>query len=420
MASRTRLRNRVYALTLLNAMLLIGTVFILTWRARSAEHEFDRILEIQTGAVAPLEELIRFQNAWRNQWNEAAELDPSKLAIRYNSVAQLIERESLRGEGSRELHDEMATLQALVSSAGLDWNKMSEADRTTVRAEVLSRSEQVVDTARAMIDRYESDIRTEKPRLSRGGTNAMWTGLGVAWIIAIVSLLVAKRTLTNVVTPIERLSQAAERLAAGELKVRAPIGGDAEVAQLGTAFNRMADSLVASNAELEKRSLTDELTALPNFRAFLHTMEREIEREDRYPHGFGILILDLDHFKNYNDSFGHLAGNEALQAVGRTLRECVRTSDYPARFGGEEFSIITPETTGSSLSQLAERVRTAIETIPPIGERPPITVSIGGAIFPDDGITPERLFAAADERLYEAKAKGRNRAVVPAAGGVKV
>ena len=92
------------------------------------------------------------------------------------------------------------------------------------------------------------------------------------------------------------------------------MAGDLEIAKLGTAFNRMAD-------ELKARARTDDLTGLPNFRAFRERIDAEIERASRYPENFGILVLDLDRFKKYNDSFGHLAGNEALQRVARRLNE---------------------------------------------------------------------------------------------------
>ncbi|HEY5611813.1 MAG TPA: GGDEF domain-containing protein, partial [Thermoanaerobaculia bacterium] len=128
--------------------------------------------------------------------------------------------------------------------------------------------------------------------------------------------------------------------------------------------------------------------------------------------------FDLDHFKKYNDRHGHLAGNEALQMVSRTIRACLRAVDVPARYGGEEFAAIVPQTDPDALHAVAERIRASVETLPSLHDRSSLTVSIGGALFPGDGATPAELFAAADSRLYEAKAAGRNRVVIPEAAFV--
>src|SRR6185503_7517764 len=156
------------------------------------------------------------------------------------------------------------------------------------------------------------------------------------WILMLLGFAAVQITLRKVVQPIEELSSAADRVAAGDLTARAPVAGDREIATLGVAFNRMAD-------ELKARARTDDLTALPNFRAFRERIDLEIERAERYPERFGILILDLDRFKKYNDTYGHLAGNDALRRTARAIREAVRTVDFPARYGGEEFAVILPQ-----------------------------------------------------------------------------
>jgi diguanylate cyclase (GGDEF)-like protein len=211
-------------------------------------------------------------------------------------------------------------------------------------------------------------------------------------------------TLRKGVTPIDELSAAADRVAAGDLAARAPIAGDHEIATLGTAFNRMAD-------ELRSRARTDELTNLPNFRAFRERIDDELARVDRYPEMFGVLVLDLDRFKKYNDTYGHQAGNEALQRVSSTIRQTVRSVDFPARYGGEEFAVIAPQVDRAALTAIAERVRLAIEALPAPEDGAPVTVSIGAALFPEDGQDRDALFEAADARLYEAKKRGRNRVV---------
>ena len=235
----------------------------------------------------------------------------------------------------------------------------------------------------------------------------MLSGLAIAWIVVICSFAVVQITLRRVVRPLEELARASGRIAAGDLNARAPVGGDFEIAELGMAFNDMAD-------KLRLHARTDELTDLPNFRAFRERIDAEIARAVRYPERFGILVLDLDRFKQYNDKFGHLAGNEALQRVARALRIAVRSVDFPARYGGEEFAVILPQIEAATLATIAERVRALVESLPAPANGSSLTISIGGALYPEDGTSVEALFHVADERLYQAKREGRNRVVTPA------
>ena len=164
--------------------------------------------------------------------------------------------------------------------------------------------------------------------------------------------------------------------------------------------------------KLKAHARTDELTRLPNFRAFRERIDAEIARAARYEASFGILVLDLDRFKKYNDTYGHLAGNDALQRVARALQEAVRQVDFPARYGGEEFAVIMPQADSDALAHVGERIRASVEALPAPPEGATVTVSIGAASYPADGLTAEALFHAADERLYQAKREGRNRIVV--------
>ena len=232
----------------------------------------------------------------------------------------------------------------------------------------------------------------------------MSSGLAIAWILMLLGFAAVQITLRKVVQPIEELSAAADRVAAGDLTARAPVAGDHEIATLGVAFNRMAD-------ELKARARTDELTALPNFRAFRERIDAELERADRYPERFGILVLDLDRFKKYNDTYGHSAGNDALRRVSQSIRETIRAVDFAARYGGEEFAVIVPQVDRAALTAIAERVRANIESLPAPPGGSTVTVSIGAAVYPDDAKDRDALFQSADARLYEAKKAGRNRVV---------
>lgn len=258
-----------------------------------------------------------------------------------------------------------------------------------------------------LLDVQKQQIAAELPRLERQTRDLMLAGLAVAWIVVICSFAAVQITLHRVVRPVEDLALAADRIADGDLNARAPVAGDLEIAKLGTAFNHMTDKLRA-------HARTDELTELPNFRAFRERIDAEIERATRYPERFGVLVLDLDRFKQYNDKFGHLAGNEALQRVAHAVRLAVRVVDFPARYGGEEFAVVLPQIDAGALARIAERVRALVESLPAPLDGGPVTISIGGALYPDDGTTVEALFQMADDRLYQAKREGRNRVISPA------
>ena len=313
----------------------------------------------------------------------------------YRVVSQLLESDSLRTIDTSALRRRMSTFTAVL------------ADATSTPQEIDVESQRVVAETQRIIDERKREVARQLPMLERETHELMSAGLAIAWIIIICSFAAVQVTLRKVVRPIEDLSLAADSIASGNLGARAPVAGDFEVARLAAAVNHMAD-------ELKAHARTDELTSLPNFRAFRERIDVEIERAERYPERFGILILDLDRFKKYNDTYGHLAGNDALQRVARAIREAVRVVDFPARYGGEEFAVILPQLDAPALAAIAERIRAFIEAMPAPSDGAQVTVSIGAAMYPDDGSSPDALFRAADERLYAAKEGGRNRVVGPA------
>ncbi|MFI5213808.1 MAG: diguanylate cyclase [Gemmatimonadales bacterium] len=224
-----------------------------------------------------------------------------------------------------------------------------------------------------------------------------------------------------IVRPIERLSGAARRVAGGDLEVAVPTLGSGELAQLTLMFNDMVRRLREGRQELERLSVTDPLTGLANRRRLMAEIEREVRRSDRLSHRFAVLMLDVDHFKKFNDTHGHPAGDELLKRLARALQELVREVDTAARYGGEEFMVILTETPAADAVRVGERIRARVSEekfAPQAGAKEVgVTVSIGLAEFPADGNTPESLIAAADQALYRAKEGGRNRVVAVSAGG---
>lgn len=176
---------------------------------------------------------------------------------------------------------------------------------------------------------------------------------------------------------------------------------------------KILESTMADNRRLEVLAHTDPLTAVLNRRALTERLASELERVKRYDSTVSILLIDIDHFKRVNDSFGHLAGDDVLTDVGALLQSAVRSVDVVARYGGEEFVIALPETSLAGATAFAERIRELIEErgFSHTGDRElHLTASVGVACYPSPGLeTVEDLLSKADQALYRAKAEGRNR-----------
>ncbi|MEW5850176.1 MAG: diguanylate cyclase [Myxococcota bacterium] len=180
--------------------------------------------------------------------------------------------------------------------------------------------------------------------------------------------------------------------------------------------------LRAAMAELEKLALRDGLTGLFNHRFFQEALTQELARAARYQTPVGLIFLDVDHFKNFNDLLGHPAGDELLRSIARILANTGeipeihfrgRLSDIPARYGGEEFVIILPQTNKEGAVMRAERLRESVAEFPFAGGNLQpggrLTVSIGVACFPEDAIQKQDLIHHADQMVYLAKRMGRNQ-----------
>lgn len=158
-------------------------------------------------------------------------------------------------------------------------------------------------------------------------------------------------------------------------------------------------------------SETDELTGLHNVRSFSNTLSLEIKKSSRYNQFFSILMIDADNLKNINDQFGHAAGDSAIKAMAHTIKYCLRESDVLARYGGDEFIVLLPQTDQNNATEAAERIRKAIEntSFDLEGHQIKSTVSIGIASFPSQAKNTNDLLRYADKALYKSKSSGRNK-----------
>jgi diguanylate cyclase (GGDEF)-like protein/PAS domain S-box-containing protein len=169
---------------------------------------------------------------------------------------------------------------------------------------------------------------------------------------------------------------------------------------------------------LRTQSVRDALTGLYNRRYLEETLEREMRRAARAEQSLGILMIDLDHFKNFNDTYGHDAGDAVLRETGASLTKGIRAEDFVCRFGGEEFVVILPTADPETSRTRAERLRTKMRELTIMYQGKSlgmVTISVGVAAFPAHGTSPKELMAAADAALYEAKRGGRDKVVVASA-----
>jgi diguanylate cyclase (GGDEF)-like protein len=267
--------------------------------------------------------------------------------------------------------------------------------------------------------------------LRRSQEKLVASGLAAIFAIILVGYLASR----GILRPISLLSQGAKRVAGGDLDVYLPVRGRDEIADLTLAFNDMAnkiregrerleaahdelartnEGLKGANRALETLAITDGLTSLFNHRHFQDSLERELRRSEQQGRPLSLLLLDIDHFKMFNDRWGHQEGDAALRRVAAQVMKGIRPADMAFRYGGEELAVLMPSCAKEQAGEAAEKLRLAVreQAQKPgrFGDR--LTVSLGVACFPEDGAGPRALVDAADAALYAAKAQGRDRVVV--------
>jgi diguanylate cyclase (GGDEF)-like protein len=280
--------------------------------------------------------------------------------------------------------------------------------------DVLGSLKQVPRVGWAVMAEIPTDAAYHQVRRFRDMTLAIVAGLllavtAIAYYLALI-----------IVRPLERLTKGAAEVAEGDLAVDLPTA-KGEVGELTYVFNHMVGRLRQSrqqldavnetlrerNEELERLSASDSLTGLSNRRILTQRLSEELLRSQRQNHSFTVVMLDVDHFKKYNDAHGHPAGDEVLKRVANILRTSTRAGDCTARYGGEEFAVLLSGKGAEEATQLAERIRERVAEEEFTAGR--ITISAGIAEFPHHGHTAEAVISSADEALYQAKRDGRNR-----------
>jgi two-component system cell cycle response regulator len=404
---------------------LVGLAAIALFSYQSVTSALDDVVEEATEELAVVQRLeLLIQRAMIAEHDAVAKesVDPA-ARDRLNQAHQSVEKvfDDLR-RGPFALPEERALIQA----AREEWQQGRQIgdvlfatprpslDQTFARE--IERAHAHHNRALEKLDRVHTLAQQEmNAQLAYAISLRRKTLLGAGFVFAVglgIAVTVGMALARSVLTPLRGLERGAERFGAGDLSSRVqPIGHD-ELAQLAETFNTMADKLAQSQALLRELSTQDSLTGLLNYRELHRHLADEAERSLRYGRPFSLLMLDVDHFKGINDTYGHLAGDKALRALAALIRGEVRPTDLVARYGGEEFVLVLPETAGPGAMTLAERLRARVagHDLAVAADRTiSMTVSIGVASYPDGANSVQKLLSAADQALYAAKSAGRNR-----------
>jgi len=273
-----------------------------------------------------------------------------------------------------------------------------------------------------------------RQRLVETRNTQMLIGLDIAIGGLLLGVWLALRMARGITRPLSHITDVVERIGRGELGARVDVEAVKTLQSLGNNINAMAERVTLAHGELQQKvaQATDELrrrkeeaellarmdslTGIPNRRAFMQSAEQEVLRAQRYGSSLTVAVLDLDHFKSINDTFGHATGDQVLINRANLLTATVREVDVVGRLGGEEFAILMPGTPLPEAIQAIERIRQAFEQSPVSCNEQLVsaTASFGVAEYPGADPTVDGLLAKADGALYLAKARGRNRVETPA------
>ena len=318
--------------------------------------------------------------------------------------------------------------KALLKAAQKEWQearKLSEfmltqplPEKTPNAAQSMERLQYHIGRSTDILSQiYDVDTQeiNEQLKLAEAGKQRVLFLSAIVFGAGLTGAFIIRLALArSILLPLRLLEIGVARFGEGDLSIRIPLDTPDELGQLARVFNTMAENLEKSQAALKDLAIHDGLTGVYNSREFHQRFKEEIERSRHKNRACSLMMVDIDHFKRINDTYGHQAGDEALRVVADLIKREVRSTDQVARYGGEEFSIILPDTPSSTAIALAERLRKLIASHPiTIAPQQTInlTVSIGLAEFPQNALSEKELISEADQALYAAKRAGRNRVI---------
>ena len=325
------------------------------------------------------------------------------IEVDVEEEAELIDRADLQWRDLKAMGEELFEMDAAVADEELARVLVTFDART---AEFFDTIQLLQETVLDEIAAQPAILEETSGRIVAG----MLVLLGIAIFLVVGTFIWVLRSILG---PLRVLRDAADRQGAGDLTQRVSLPYRDEIGSLGDSFNATADRLETNLIELEELAIRDDLTGLFNRREFARRLnDEEIQRAHRYGRPLSLLILDLDNLKAINDDHGHLAGDQALRDVARSVDVQVRPVDFVARYGGDEFVVMGTEADDAEALTIAERIRGSVAGSPirlESGQYVNMSISIGIATFPDDAGTAGDLMLAADTALYRAKSAGRDQ-----------
>jgi len=303
--------------------------------------------------------------------------------------------------------------RALVDDASREWSEARSLHKPAGRA-LAAHARRAALTLDELHNRAIKEIEDSRAASHAARTRSLAVTFAAFALALAISLYAGVRLARPVMTDVEALRQGALRLTRGELSHRVGAGSADELGDLAAAFNAMAERIEKDRAALTELATRDGLTGLLNRREFLRLLREELERSRRYGRSCTLLMLDIDRFKAVNDTWGHPAGDAVIRAVAERVGNELRPTDRAARYGGDEFAVLLPETVAQGAMMAAERMRGAIASTPiaiSSDQSISVTISIGVAACPANGADEQALISSADKALYGAKQGGRDRVV---------
>ncbi len=394
-----KLRSKLFFLFLLITLGLISVGIIGTMHINSMKKNIDGLYFGSLVPVTELNEILQtYHNKLSNSVYRAARLDisPSQCADEINHSLQRIVKKWKSYESHFKRENELeyvAYVGMEIKSVNNYFGKIKQLansgrELSKINLHTLEKKVSKLDSVIQKLIEYEVDVAYYERRTFLQSYTDLNRELGIALFLIIISILTISFYVFR------------------------------SIQKDHTKLEETTLKLKRANKKLENVSYTDSLTSLHNRRYFNHVYEKELRRAKRSKHYITFMMLDIDYFKQYNDTYGHVQGDHALMKVAKTLQETLkRPSDYVFRLGGEEFGILLTETDQSSSAKLArdicDRIReNKIEHESSLVNEY-LTISIGiVCCIADDALEDEILISRADEMLYEAKESGRDRYVI--------
>jgi diguanylate cyclase (GGDEF)-like protein len=310
--------------------------------------------------------------------------------------------------------DEARKLWMIAATLGEAFVTASAEDRTPLALHAIERA---IDRAARVLtqthERVAADIAARQDAIQASTIRDEIIAFAVSLVFMTISLAAIDKSLGG---SIDQLVEGAARVAQGDRTHTVRVTLPPELRKVATAFNIMTEHIAAQEKALSETARTDGLTGLFNRREFDRVLEEELRRSKRTKDSFSLVMIDVDYFKKFNDTYGHQGGDAALVSIAETLRGSLRDVDKAFRYGGEELAVILPGSDAAAAQTAAERLRIKIgsRAIELPGRTATVTVSMGVADATPADCTASSIVAAADACLYRSKAEGRNRVTGPA------